>query len=105
MGIVVIVLPVSEVLMASVYNVKRADGWDRSNISELVGALKDMPINHTATVTVKDRANSDLSSVISVFRVADGWVVHSPAEVEPTWVTILRNGLSSDKDPITEIDF
>jgi hypothetical protein len=103
--IVVIVLLALEVLMPSVYNVKRADGWDRSNTSELVSALKDMPVNHTATVTVKDRANSDLSSVISVFRVADGWVVHSPAEVEPTWVTILRNGLSSDKDPITEIDF
>jgi hypothetical protein len=72
---------------------------------ELVNALKDLAVNHTATVTIKDRANSDLSSVISVFRVADGWVVHSPADVEPTWVSMLRSSLSSGKDPIDEIDF
>ena len=91
--------------MSQVFNVQRAEGWNCTNASELVRALKDLPINHTATVTVKDRANSDLTSVVSVFRVSDGWVLHSPAEVEPSWVTLLRAGLSSKNNPITEIDF
>ena len=91
--------------MSQVFNVRRSEGWDRSSNSELVSALSDLPINHTATVTIKDRANSDLTSVISVFRVPDGWVVHSPAIPEPVWVTMLRESLSSNKKPIDEIDF
>ena len=91
--------------MNQVFNVQRAEGWNRHSNSELVGALFDLPINHTATVTIKDRNNSDLTSVISVFRVPDGWVVHSPAIPEPTWVTMLRESLSSNKNLIDEIDF
>lgn len=91
--------------MSQVFNVQRAEGWDKHSNSELMRALKDLPINHTATVTIKGRANSDLTSVASIFRVPDGWVVQSPASSEPTWVSILRESLSSNKDPVDEIDF
>lgn len=90
--------------MSQVFNVRRSDGWDRSSNSELFSALIDLPIGHTATVTIQDRPNSDLSSVVSVFRVPDGWVVHSPAEVEPVWVSLLRASLSAGK-LIDKIDF
>lgn len=91
--------------MSQVFNVRRADGFDFGSQADLYSVLRKLPVGHTATVTISGRSNNDLSSTASVSHVPDGWVVFCPADVEPIWVSSLREFLSSGKDPVDSIDF
>ena len=99
-GIVIVVL---EMGLNKQYKISLSDEWDAPNLHKITNDLKNLRIGATAVINVADADDTDLSSVVSVSRVLDGWSVFSPAEFEPNWVSLLRELLSiSQRTPVTD---